>query len=117
MRDVIYHDRPRESQGRKRLRIGLSAVLAALVLLLLVLFLRKIERDQGREAEASLRQNVINAAVQCYAIEGAYPSDVTYLEQNYGLSYNASRYRVVLTPDREGGLPDVTVEKRKGAGT
>lgn len=112
MRDVIYHDRTRESRGHKAARIW-GILLALLVLACLVIFLLgRIGTDQNDQAIASLKQNVKQAAVQCYAIEGSYPSDITYLEQNYGVSYNAAKYTVKLTPSEDGSLPDVEVTAR-----
>lgn len=113
MRDVIYHDRSREETNRKRKAYRTIAVVLVLVLVLLLgLTLARVGRDQGAQAIQSIRQNVTQAAVQCYAIEGRYPSDIAYLEENYGISYNAARYRVSLTPSQDGGLPDVQVVAR-----
>jgi len=36
-------------------------------------------------AIATLEKAIKRAAVQCYAIEGFYPPDVTYLEEYYGV--------------------------------
>lgn len=34
------------------------------------------------------------AVVNCYAVEGAYPSDVSYLEEHYGLIIDRQKYIV-----------------------
>jgi len=36
-------------------------------------------------AASTLEKAIIRAAVQCYAIEGFYPPDVTYLKDHYGI--------------------------------
>lgn len=112
MNDVIYHDRPRESSGRKTAKRTICLVVLLVLVLLLTVLFRRIGSDQDDQAIASLKQNVTQAAVQCYAIEGNYPSDITYLEQNYGVSYNAAKYRVSLVPAEDGSLPEVTVSAR-----
>lgn len=39
-------------------------------------------------AESAIKR----AALQCYALEGSYPSDLKYLEDNYGIIINEERY-------------------------
>ena len=114
MSDVIYHDRPRESEGKRRARVWRNIAIAAAVLILLLVLIKHISADQGAQAEASLKQNVLQAAVQCYAIEGSYPSDVPYLEQHYGVSNNARKYEVTLIPADDGSLPEVEVKAKEG---
>ena len=49
----------------------------------------------GSDQEAQLVYDAVkNAALTCYAVEGAYPEDVEYLRQNYGLAYDRDRYMV-----------------------
>lgn len=113
MRDVIYHDRPRQNAAQKAAKAAKSIILLAVLVVLVMILLRRIGFDQSAQAEQSLKQNVTQAAVQCYAIEGRYPSDISYLEANYGVSYNAGKYRVSLIPSGDGSLPEVEVEAKK----
>ncbi len=49
----------------------------------------------GRSAEdqrAYVKQAVEQAAVQCYALEGAYPPDVAYLVDHYGVKYDDKQF-------------------------
>lgn len=41
-----------------------------------------------------LEQSVHRATVQCYAIEGIYPAELSYLEENYGVVYDKDKYGV-----------------------
>ncbi|HBT95185.1 MAG TPA: hypothetical protein DEB24_03360 [Coriobacteriia bacterium] len=56
--------------------------------------------------------NVRRSAVQCYAIEGRFPSTqagVGYLEENYGLAIDHSRYRVYYESIGDNLVPQVRV--------
>ena len=48
-------------------------------------------------------------ALQCYVIEGSYPSDIEYLEENYGLTVNKQEYMIIYTPFAENLPPDIRV--------
>ena len=76
-----------------------TRILTALVLLLVlgvvftVVFAAK--SDANREnAAAAIRRTVENSARQCYVIEGVYPPDLKYLEDNYGLQINTDDFYV-----------------------
>ena len=56
-----------------------------------------------------------DAAVQCYALEGAYPQSLSYLEENYGVQVNHSRFIVSYEAYASNQLPAVAVlEKADG---
>lgn len=48
-------------------------------------------REQGA---VSVRTSILDAAQQCCAIEGSYPSSLTYLEEHYGLVVNRDEYAI-----------------------
>ena len=72
----------------------------AMVLLMLLLVLGVWMLVSGVESKNDTAQTqfvvdaVHNAALTCYAVEGAYPLDLEYLRTNYGLAYDESRYLV-----------------------
>lgn len=49
----------------------------------------KVSDDKGAEA---VNEAILRAAIQCYALEGAYPEEVTYLEAHYGIQLNEQAY-------------------------
>jgi len=61
------------------------------------------------ESRQILQDAVLRAVVQCYAIEGMYPPDIKYLEENYGLVYDHDRFIVHYEVFAENILPDITV--------
>ena len=52
---------------------------------------------------------VHNAALTCYAVEGAYPNDIEYLRTHYGLAYDQDRYRVTYSAFASNLLPEIYV--------
>ena len=52
---------------------------------------------------------VHNAALTCYAVEGAYPDDLEYLRENYGLAYDQSRYMVSYDAFAANQVPTIFV--------
>ena len=113
MRDVIYHDRPRVSPARKAIRAVAALVACAVILLLGVILFTRMDLDMNRQAVESLQNSVTEACVQCYAIEGTYPTNVHYLEQNYGVRYDGSKYVVTLDADSTHELPAVQITLRR----
>ncbi len=60
-----------------------------------------------------LRQSARRAVVQCYAIEGCYPENVEYLEQEYGLHYNHDKYFIDYQAFASNVMPNVEVYEKK----
>ena len=52
--------------------------------------------------------------VVCYALEGSYPDEVSYLEQNYGVVIDHAKYNVFYQSLGSNLKPEVAVY-RKGA--
>ncbi len=82
-----------------------------LVLFLAALFLvtEPLDRRVSEESLTVLEQSIRRGAVQCYALEGAYPEDLAYLEERYGVSYDRKRYYVDYTYLASNLMPDITV--------
>ena len=66
----------------------------------------------GRVDQESLRmaqKSVQRAAVQCYALEGAYPFELSYLQERYGVTVDQTRYLVDYRFIASNLMPDITV--------
>ena len=82
------------------------------VLAAAVLLVTRISRTQD-VAETELIENAVrSAALNCYALEGAYPVDVEYLREHYQLAYNDDRYLVVYNAEMENVMPEILVLTR-----
>lgn len=59
--------------------IGLTAV---------VMIFNYVNNGTGQDQIDAAQQAARNAAIQCYALEGAYPANIDYLYEHYGLKEN-----------------------------
>jgi len=63
-----------------------------------------------KEKELETLNTAINHGItQCYAIEGAYPQDLQYLKDNYGITYDQRRFIVHYEVLGQNILPTVTI--------
>lgn len=99
---------------RSRKWIVLFLLVAAVAFLMGRFFLSRNTRDSIEEESAlSIKTAVEQAALQCYVIEGAYPEDLQYLKDNYGLQINTESYVVVYRAFADNRVPDIRVVKRE----
>ncbi|MEA5083220.1 MAG: hypothetical protein VB018_03590 [Lachnospiraceae bacterium] len=73
--------------------LGYVLVLAS-ILGVFIISTNRMYENSGEDGTRLLTEAVAKTAVHCYAIEGQYPKDIEYLEENYGLSYNHDKYTV-----------------------
>ena len=98
-----------------RTRLTIAAGLLAVLALLIAAFAlgsRQVGRDLDSASAQALRQAVLQAAVQCYAVEGSYPALLDYLEENYGLLVNHDRFIVTYEAFASNLMPQVNVLER-----
>ncbi|MBR3309741.1 MAG: hypothetical protein IKG00_07620 [Lachnospiraceae bacterium] len=96
-----------------KLKIVLWAMVIVICVFLVWFFITKSPATRkNANAEESIRTAVQQSALQCYVVEGAYPPDLKYLEDNYGLRVNTTDYYVIYDAYAENQLPDVRVTKR-----
>ena len=87
----------------------------AIVLLMLLLLggvwvvVSRLGTTSGEAQTQFVTDAVHNAAVTCYAVEGAYPDDLEYLRSHYGLAYDQSRYMVRYSAFASNLLPEIYV--------
>jgi len=87
-------------------------VLIAAVLVLAVVLIGRISNSQQSAESEIVRQSIKDAAINCYAVEGAYPDDLEYLRENYMLAYNEDRYFVTYNAFSSNHIPDIYVTER-----
>ena len=68
-----------------------------------------VGRMQDRTETETVRSAVREAALTCYAVEGAYPEDVEYLREHYRLAYDTERYHVTYDAFASNLIPDIWV--------
>lgn len=103
----------RFSQERKPHRILHRLVPSAMLTFASVLFLwnvsSSVTETTTRAQMENLKQAILRSAVHCYAVEGAYPPSLSYLEEHYGISWNQEEYAVDYEIFSSNLPPTVTV--------
>ena len=88
-------------------------IFVALILAFVLLINNITSKNNGRELQI-VRDAVKNAALTCYAVEGMYPDDLSYLRDHYNLSYNEEKYHVFYEPLASNLMPSIKVAERGG---
>lgn len=105
----MFHDHPQKSLRFRLITAVIAGLLAAACLFGGVQLYGLVTRDMDEQAAAALRQAVVDAAVQCYAVEGKYPESLDKLEEEYGVQINHARFIVTYEVFASNQLPDITV--------
>lgn len=75
---------------------SIGTVLAMLIFLMVLILvgqsLAELHRNSIESGLHVARSAVERAVMQCYALEGAYPPDLVYLQENYGLILDRGQY-------------------------
>lgn len=89
--------------------------LAVGLLFLSVLFggLKYVDHMSRMQNVDLIRQAVRRAAVQCYSIEGMYPAEVDYLEENYGITIDHDKFFVDYSCLASNIMPEIEVYERE----
>ena len=89
-----------------------SVILFVLLAVWLVISARNANSAAEKSRSDSVYRTVMHSAALCYSIEGEYPTDLEYLEENYGVKINRDRY--IVHYEYFGGniRPTVTVADR-----
>ena len=102
----MYSDHAKEKTWL--LVLTLVVLLAALA----VLSFGHAGRDVSEEGAAAIRETVRRSALQCYVVEGVYPPDLAYLQDNYGLQINTEDYYVIYDCFASNLPPTIRVIRR-----
>ena len=71
--------------------------------------LRQTGESSKAEGLRVLKESIVRATVKCYAIEGRYPDQVSYIEQNYGVRIDRTKYAVHYEIIASNLFPEITV--------
>lgn len=98
---------------KKKTLLIFLIVLAVICVLLAAWAYHTGQESIRNGGSAALQSAVLKSARQCYVVEGVYPSDLAYLEENYGLQVNKDGFYVTYDAFAENLPPDVRVTVRK----
>ena len=97
-------------------RNAIPTILLAIIILLFVVTafigMSRFWRGADPERTEMVVEAIRKAAVQCYALEGSYPPDVSYLMEHYGLQFDENRYAYRYEVFASNIMPDIEVHER-----
>ncbi len=100
----------------RRKKIQLTAYLPLAILLAALVLLGATANSLYAENESKQKdilERALNRSItQCYALEGAYPSSIAYLEENYGLTYDKKSFYIDYQYIGSNLRPDTTIIER-----
>lgn len=101
------------AQARRRRTRRTVALVAAVALAVSLWFAwDAVNVEAEAQGALSVRNAVMDAAMQCAAVEGAYPSSLKHLEEHYGLIVNHDDYAVTYEAFASNVPPSVVVVPR-----
>lgn len=86
-----------------------TLVIFAILLSGAMLLLNYIGNASDEAQVTMIRDAVRSSVITCYAVEGAYPRDIAYLEENYGLAYDHDRFFITYDAFASNIFPDILV--------
>ena len=105
----MYTERTPEQQKTRRNRFIALAVFVCALLVALGILLNMIFASAKDQGAASIRSTILDAAMQCAAIEGSFPTNLAYLEDNYDLRVNHDDYVIIYEVLASNTVPSVVV--------
>ena len=97
--------------GINKKDVGAILIFVALIVAFVLLVNNITNKGSNREMDI-VRDAVKNASLTCYAVEGMYPDDLSYLREHYNLSYNEEKYIVYYEPFASNLMPSIKVAER-----
>ena len=93
--------------------IFLSVLICALWISAFVVLTNRLENDSAAEQHEALEKALERDITTCYALEGHFPPDLQYLEENYGLQINTNDYYVTYDIFASNQPPSVRVTPKQ----
>ncbi len=93
-------------------KIVITFILSVILVIALDKFEERIETDLIKTSNVEqMKENLEDILITCYAVEGAYPSDVKYVEK-YGFVFDYDKYIYEYEVSTSYQLPKVNVKLR-----
>ncbi len=73
---------------------GFITIIIFVIIIALVVLMPMIgiSDNSGEKAAKEAERVITKALQQCYALEGSYPADLSYLRDHYGITINTEKY-------------------------
>ena len=98
---------------QKKSFVPLLPFVLLIILILVFAFFTNTITTSNKSGNYMVLENALDRNItQCYALEGSYPPSLSYLVENYGLTYNAEQYFIDYQYIASNLRPDVTIIER-----
>lgn len=87
-------------------------LLLTIVLIAFSIFTSSMTKTNSSQEKEILQKAIDRSITQCYALEGVYPDSLSYLEEEYGLTYNKEHFFVDYQYIGSNLRPDITIIER-----
>jgi len=92
------------------LRNAVFPILFSAAIMCMIIFgLWQTEKSSKTEGLRILEDSIRRAVIVCYAVEGRYPDSIEYIEKNFGIYIDRSKYEVFYSIFASNLLPEITV--------
>ncbi len=108
----MYHERTKDEIRSRRMRRVIAALVALVIVLAIAWGVLAFQESAREQAAVAIRESILSTAMQCYAIEGSYPSSLKHLEDVYGLTVNHDDYVINYEWFADNVPPSVAVTAR-----
>ena len=81
----------------------------SIFIFIFLISLDKIRISTRNEQKINLENAIHKGIIQCYAVEGYYPPNLTYLKDHYGIKFNEDQFFVDYQISASNLIPEVTV--------
>ena len=102
-----------KARRAERFRIVKSVVFVLIISAILVFGIYYIGNLGSEQGIKLTKEAAVRTAVQCYSIEGIYPPDVDYMEENYKLRYDKSKYYIHYDAFASNIMPTIEVYEKR----
>lgn len=72
----------------------------------------QLAANSRRDQELALQSSLEHAITSCYALEGMYPPDLSYMKEHYGLVYDEELFYVTYRPVAANIRPEYFILKK-----
>lgn len=108
----MYHELTPQQIRMRSIKRLVGAALVCIALVVGIFAYNSISYNLREQGAASVRQAILDAAMQCCASEGSYPSSLSHLEDSYGLNVNHDDYVITYETFAGNVMPSVVVVPR-----
>ena len=92
--------------------ILISILVFGVMIICLLYGFQGLDTSSSQEDLERVETSVKNAILECYSVEGCYPESIDYLEKEYGIYVNESRYRVYYEYVGSNIMPNYVVYRK-----